>query len=84
MTPKAAFHEMLDTIERIVVDGTDDEAVTSLLATATAIISIALLRLSPPEREAILCGLEAGVRNHFEQVLACRSVTPRASNGHAA
>jgi hypothetical protein len=83
MSPHAAFNSVLDSVDALSIHGSDDEVTTTLLAIANSIFGIALLRLPPSEREAIIFGLEGGVRDFINQVNARRSMIPKASNGHA-
>jgi hypothetical protein len=83
MSPHAAFNSVLDSVDALSIDGNPDEITTVLLAIANSIFGIALLRLAPSEREAVLFGLEGGVRGFVNQVNARRSAIPQATNGRA-
>jgi hypothetical protein len=87
MTPVAAINRVLDSIDGIEIDADNDEAVTTLLAAATAIAGIALMRVGDAgERGALLLGIERGVRNYIDKVqarMAARLSLPKVhgSNG---
>jgi len=85
MTPSAAVHHVLASIDGIEIDGDRNEAVSTLLRAGIAVCGIALLQLPDPcEREARMDGIEPAVRDYIERVLARRAPYPRAGNGHAA
>jgi hypothetical protein len=77
MTPAAAINHVLDSVDGLVVDAGNDETVTALLAAATAIAGIALMRVGDAgERGALLLGIERGVRNYIDKVMALQAKRP--------
>lgn len=86
MTPTSAINHILDGVDGIEIDADNDETVTTLLAAATAIAGVALMRLDEPhERERLLLGIERGVRKYISQVMALQATRvslPKATNGN--
>jgi hypothetical protein len=85
MTPTAAINRVLDSVDGLVIDGGNDEVVTTLLAAGTSIIGVALMRLGPREREALLHGVEHRVRDYMSKVIALqakRTAANGSSCGH--
>lgn len=76
MTPTAAINHVLDSVDGLVVDADNDETVTTLLAAATAIAGVALMRLESLERERLLRGIERGVRRYIDKVEALQAMRP--------
>jgi hypothetical protein len=74
MTPSAAINHVLDSVDGIEIDADNDETVTTLLAAATAIAGIALMRVGDAgERGALLLGIERGVSRYISKVTALQA-----------
>jgi hypothetical protein len=74
MTPATAIDHILNSVDGLEIEGGHDDTVTTLLAAATAIAGIALMRIQPSERERLLFGIEPAIRQYIAQVNAHRAV----------
>jgi len=83
MTPQEAISRVLNSVNGVEIGADANEAIATLLRAGVVLCGIALMRLSPCDREVRLEGIEEEVREYIAQVLARRSPYPRAGNGHA-
>jgi hypothetical protein len=85
MTPTAAINHVLDSVDGLEIDGGNEEVVSTLLAVGTSIIGVALQRLGPREREALLRSVELRARDYISKVTAlqaARLTLPKVPSGN--